>query len=127
MSSFLTKKLFLARITASMKSLMSHIVAGILGIWLATGIPGVNFEGNFSSLALAGFALGVINFAIKPILDILTLPLKIVTFGIFSLFLNMAIIWTVDVLILGKIFMLFPLFLTTVIIWILNIVLIKRN
>ncbi len=110
-----------------MKSFLAHIIAGILGIWLATGIPGVSFTGEMSELALAGFALGVINFAIKPILDILTLPLKIVTFGIFALFLNMAIIWSVDVLILGRIFTLFPLFLTTVIIWILNIILIKRN
>ncbi len=110
-----------------MKKLLAHIVAGILGIWLATGIPGVSFTGELSALALAGFALGVINFAVKPVLDILTLPLKIVTFGIFSLFLNMAIIWSVDVLILGRIFTLFPLFLTTVIVWILNIVLIKKN
>ncbi len=110
-----------------MKKFLAHIVAGILGIWLATGIPGVSFAGELSALALAGFALGVINFAVKPVLDILTLPLKIVTFGIFSLFLNMAIIWSVDVLILGRIFTLFPLFLTTVIVWILNIVLIKKN
>ena len=110
-----------------MKRFLSHIVVGILGIWLATGIPGVSFTGEISSLALAGFVLGVINFAVKPILDILTLPLKIVTFGIFSLFLNMAIIWGVDVLILGRIFAFFPLFLATIIIGILNIILIKKN
>lgn len=110
-----------------MKSFLAHVVAGILGIWLATGIPGVSFTGEISSLALAGFTLGVINFAVKPILNILTLPLRIVTFGIFSLFLNMVIIWGIDVLILGRIFTLFPLFLTTVIIWIVNIVLVKKN
>ncbi len=110
-----------------MKNFLAHIIAGILGIWLATGIPGVSFTGELSALALAGFALGVINFAVRPILDILTLPLRIVTFGIFSLFLNMAIIWSIDVLILGRIFTLFSLFLTTLIIWILNIILLKKN
>ncbi len=94
---------------------------------MATGIPGVVFLGDLSQIALAGLALGVINFAIKPILDILTFPLKVVTFGLFSLLLNMAIIWSVDVLVLGKIFSLSSLFITTVIIWILNLILIKKN
>lgn len=110
-----------------MKSFLTHIAVGILGIWLATGIPGVSFIGEISTLALAGFVLGTINFAVKPILDILTLPLKIVTFGIFSLFLNMAIIWVIDVLILGDIFTIFSLFLATVIIWLLNIFLIRKK
>jgi len=110
-----------------MRRLGLHIIIGIFGLWLAIGIPGVNFEGEISSLALAGFVLGVINFAIKPILDILTFPLKIITLGLFSLFLNIAIIWTVDVLILGRIFSLFSLFLATIVIGILNIALIKRN
>ncbi len=110
-----------------MKRLGLHIIAGVFGLWLVTGIPGVNFEGHLSSLALAGFVLGIINFVIKPVLDVLTFPLKIITLGLFSLFLNMAIIWTVDVLILGRIFSLFPLFLATIVIGILNLILIRKN
>ncbi len=109
-----------------MASLLYHILAGILGLWLATGIPEVSFTGPVQSLALAGFVLGVINFAVKPILDILTFPLKILTFGLFAIFLNMAILWVVDVLILDKIFTLWTLFLATIIISILNIILIKK-
>jgi len=110
-----------------MKRFSAYIIAGVLGIWLATGIPGVEFEGTLASLALAGFALGIINFAVKPILDILTFPLKILTLGVFSLFLNMAIVWIVDVLILEKIFNSFTqLFIATAILWVLNIILAKR-
>jgi len=110
-----------------MKRFSAYIIASVLGIWLATGIPGVEFEGTLASLALAGFALGIINFAVKPILDILTFPLKILTLGVFSLFLNMAIVWIVDVLILEKIFNSFTqLFIATVILWVLNIILAKR-
>lgn len=116
-----------AKISLIMGSLIAHIIVGVIGVWLATGIPGVVFLGDLSQIALAGLALGVINFAIKPILDILTFPLKVVTFGLFSLLLNMAIIWSVDVLVLGKIFSLSSLFITTVIIWILNLILIKKN
>jgi putative membrane protein len=109
-----------------MTKLVYHILAGTLGIWLATGIPGVTFTGPLQSLALAGLVLGVINYAVKPILDFLTFPLKILTFGIFSIFLNMAIVWLVDVLILDKIFTLWPLFLATLIISVLNIILVKK-
>jgi putative membrane protein len=109
-----------------MTRLVYHSLAGILGIWLATGIPGVNFTGPIQSLFLAGFVLGIINFAVKPILDILTFPLKILTLGLFSLFLNMAIVWTVDVLVLEKIFTLWTLFLATLIVSVLNIILVKK-
>ncbi len=109
-----------------MTRLAYHVLAGILGFWLATGLPEVEFAKEIQSLALAGFVLGVINFAVKPILDFITIPLKIVTFGLFSIFLNMAIVWTVDVLILGKIFTLWTLFLATIILSILNLVLIKK-
>ncbi len=109
-----------------MRRLMFHILVGILGIWLATGLPKVSFEGEIASLALAGFVLGVINFFFKPILDILTFPLKILTFGLFTLLMNMGIIWIIDILILGNIFTLLNLFLTTIIIWILNIIIIKK-
>jgi len=110
-----------------MSSLLAHIIVGILGIWLATGLPGVTFYGDLSQLALAGFVLGVINFAVKPILDILTFPLKIVTFGLFSIFLNMVIVWSIDVLVLGKIFTLLQLFIATVILSILNLILIRKK
>ena len=106
--------------------LIYHILAGIIGFWLTTGLPDVHFDGPIQSLVLAGFVLGVINYAVKPILDIVTFPLKILTFGLFSVFLNMAIVWGVDVLILGKIFTLWPLFLATIILSILNLILIKK-
>ncbi len=109
-----------------MTKLIFHILAGTLGIWLATGLPGVHFTGPIQSLILAGLVLGVINFAVKPILDILTFPLKILTLGIFSLILNMGIVWVVDVLVLDKIFTLWTLFLATIIVWLLNIILIRK-
>ncbi len=109
-----------------MANLFYYILAGITGLWLATGIPGVDFQGPFQSLALAGFALGLINFAVKPILDIITFPLKILTFGLFSIFMNMAIVWIIDVVFFEKIFTLWPLFLATIIISILNIILVKK-
>lgn len=106
-----------------MTRLIVQIIAGILGLWLATEfVPGVEFVGPIQTLLLAGLILGLVNFFLKPILNLITLPLRIITLGLFGLVINMAMIWLVDVIfpeliILGII----PLFWTTIIIWGLNL------
>jgi len=122
-----------------MGRLFWHIVGGILGIFLAVKfVPGVSLEiipgksiffgfpltENWQIFLLVGSILGLINFFIKPILDKITLPLKILTLGLFSLILNMGIIWLLDVLFLEfKILGILPLFLTTIIVLVISILL----
>lgn len=105
-----------------MSRLIFHIIAGILGLWLAIRfVPGVKFEGEFKYLILAGSLLGLINFFIKPVLKAITLPLRIITLGLFNWIINMAIIWIVDVIFPELIIPgIWPLFLTTLIVWLLH-------
>ena len=105
-----------------MTKLIFHIFAGILGLWLAIKfVPGVRFEGEFKYLLLAGCVLGLINFFIKPVLRAITLPLRMLTLGLFSWIINMAIIWIVDVVFPELIINgLIPLFWTTLILWLLH-------
>jgi len=104
-----------------MRNLVLQILAGCLGIWLATQwITGVSFKGPFYILLIAGFILGLINFFIKPILNFIAFPLKVLTFGLFSLVINMGIVWlVVDVCFPRSLEIsgLSPLFFTTLIIW----------
>jgi len=122
-----------------MERLLWQIIAGVLGIFLATKfVPGVSLEiipgksiyfgialtQDWQILLLVGGILGLINFFIKPILDKITLPLKILTFGFFSLILNMAIIWVLDILFLEfQVLTLISLFWTTIICWGINLIL----
>ena len=55
-------------------------------------LPGVNLA-NFPSALIAGLIIGLINGSIKPILSILSLPLNIVTLGVFSLVINGFCFW----------------------------------
>lgn len=48
--------------------------------------------GDFSSLFVAGLVLGIANAVLKPILTLLTLPLVIVTLGLFLLVINIAMV-----------------------------------
>lgn len=109
-----------------MARLMHHVLVGIFGFWIATKLPGVEFTNEVKLLLLAGLVLGIINFTLKPIINFVTIPLKIITFGLFAIVLNMAIIWVIDVLILDKIFNLVTLFKATLILSVLNFILIKK-
>lgn len=109
-----------------MRKLIIQIITGILGIWLATKfIKGVELENNnIKILLLAGFILGLINFFIKPILKVITLPLRIITFGLFGLIINMGIIRAVDYMFSElTISGILPLFFTTIIVWFLSLIL----
>jgi putative membrane protein len=59
-----------------------------LGLWLATAwVSGVTID-TPSTLILAGILLGVVNSVIRPIAILLTLPMTIVTLGLFLLVIN---------------------------------------
>ncbi len=115
-----------------MRKLLRQIIAGILGIFLAQNlVSGVSInvlaESSLFSypltqkwqiIFLIGGSLGLINFFLKPIIDKITLPLKLLTFGLFSLILNMAILWFLDFLFLElEISSLSALFFATLICW----------
>ncbi len=110
-----------------MKKLLLQIITGILGIWLATKFlnnKGVEFNGSVQILLLAGLILGLLNFFIKPVLKIITLPLRLLTFGLFSLAINMGIIWVVDQIFTELYFVgIYPLFWTAIIVWGLSLIL----
>ena len=58
------------------------------GLWAASQlIPGISVDG-VGSLVAAVFILGIINAVVRPVLVILTLPITIVTLGLFPLVIN---------------------------------------
>ena len=67
-------------------------VVTALGLWLsARVVPGVDFTST-GSLVAAAVILGLVNAIVRPIMVILTLPLTAVTFGLFLLVVNAAMI-----------------------------------
>lgn len=71
------------------------------GLWLAAQVvPGVAFT-QTGSLIAAAVLLGIANAIVRPILVILTFPLTVVTFGLFLLVVNAAVIGLVASLLGG--------------------------
>jgi putative membrane protein len=66
-----------------------QIFSNALGIWAAVRlVPGIYFNGNWKWLILAGAVLGFVNFFIKPIVKIISLPLIWVSLGLFTIVIN---------------------------------------
>ena len=59
-----------------------------LGLWLATKVlPGLQFD-TATTLLAAALLLGIVNAVIRPIAIVLTLPITLVTLGLFLLVIN---------------------------------------
>lgn len=75
-----------------MTRFLARLIFAALGLALAAYLlPGVSYNG-LTDLLIAALLLGVVNAILRPILFVLTLPLTIVTLGLFLLVLNAAMI-----------------------------------
>lgn len=84
-----------------MTGFLLRAVITAIGLWLATvWVPGVHIHGA-GTLLLAGVLLGVVNALVRPIAFILTLPITILTLGLFLLVLNAAMVALVAAILPG--------------------------
>lgn len=63
--------------------------------------PKLIWVDGFLAALVAAFLLGIINTVIRPLLIFLTLPLTVLTFGLFLLILNGLMLWLVSALVQG--------------------------
>ncbi len=72
-----------------------------LGLWVASELlSGIIFDAP-SKLVLAAIVLGVVNAVVRPLAFILTLPITVVTLGLFLLVLNAGMVGLVAWLVPG--------------------------
>jgi putative membrane protein len=72
-----------------------------LGLWLATRwIEGIRID-DATTLVLAGALLGIMNAIVRPIAIVLTLPITILTLGLFLLVVNAGMVALVAALLPG--------------------------
>lgn len=64
-------------------------------------ISGYTTWDKFKIAFLAGLLLGLFNLLVKPIVKILSLPINILTLGLFNIIINAGMLWIVDLIIKG--------------------------
>ena len=68
-----------------------------LGLYLASAyIPGFHLYGGIKTLAISAVLLALLYTVIRPFLRLITAPLVWVTFGLFNIAINMALLWGAD-------------------------------
>lgn len=73
-----------------MQGILIRTLISMLGLFLASKVvPGVSIVGS-GTFVLAAFLLGLANAVVRPIALVLTLPLTIITLGLFLFVLNAA-------------------------------------
>lgn len=84
-----------------MISIILRLIVLTAGVFLASYlIPGVNVEGYLAAFK-AALLLSVLNLIIKPVLIILTLPITLLTLGLFTFVINGLLLWFVGYAIAG--------------------------
>jgi putative membrane protein len=75
-----------------MYGFLLRVVISGLGLWIAARlVPGIHFD-NPRTLVWAALLLGVVNAIVRPIAVILTLPITLLTLGLFLLVINGAMV-----------------------------------
>ena len=72
--------------------LLVWILNAVALLAVAYLLPGVTVA-SFGSALLAAVVLGLLNMLVKPVLTLLTLPITIVTLGLFLIVLNALLFW----------------------------------
>lgn len=65
---------------------------------VSTYIPGFIFTYTPPSIIGAALLLTLLNLVVRPFVKIITIPLIWITFGLFTIIINIAILWLFDML-----------------------------
>jgi len=69
--------------------LILRILINAVALWLTAMLFSVlEFSGNIWSLLIAAVIFGVVNAFIRPLVKLLTLPINVITLGLFTLVIN---------------------------------------
>lgn len=81
--------------------LIIKFVATAAALWLAAWIvPGIDLSDNIGTILWVALIFGLVNMFIKPVVKLLTLPMLLITLGLFAFVINAALLgltaWLTD-------------------------------
>jgi putative membrane protein len=80
-----------------MPEIVVRYVGNLAALWVASEVlDKMTYGGAFGTLALAALVFTVVNWIVKPILTVLSIPVIIVTFGIAYFFVNVLMLVLTD-------------------------------
>ena len=83
-----------------MRILLVWLINALALIAVAYLMPSIRVE-SFTSALIAALVLGLVNAIIRPVLVLLTLPVTVLTLGLFILVINALLFWLVGTILEG--------------------------
>lgn len=84
-----------------MKTILIRCLANMLGFYIAAALFPAIHASSLESFFWAGIALGVLNLFIRPLLLFISLPINLLTLGLFTLVINTVLVLMTEHLISG--------------------------
>jgi putative membrane protein len=82
-------------------NLIGELIINVLALFVVEYvIPGFYLE-SLGAAVVAAIAIGVVNTFIRPVLQIIALPISILTLGIFAFIINVFLLWMVAYVVPG--------------------------
>ena len=79
-----------------------RILISAVAVYVASlFIPGISVSGGPTTYLIVAVVLGLLNAFIKPILTVLTIPITVITLGLFLLVINVLMVYLTDYLVSG--------------------------
>lgn len=105
-----------------MKFILRLLIIALVILGVSYLLPGIYVE-NFWSALIFAVVLGLVNALIRPLISLLTLPIKILTLGLFSFVINGLLFWLVAKFVSGvEVDSLLMAFVGALIVWLASIV-----
>ena len=70
-----------------------RVLVNAVALYATTFVPGITWKGDLIRLVIAGAILGLFNLIVRPLAMLLSLPLLVVTLGLFYFILNGILLW----------------------------------
>lgn len=84
-----------------MKSQVIKIFGNIVAIYIGAALFSEISASTYTTIVLAGFILWLVNITIGPLLKLITIPINLLTLGLFSLVINTLMVMLVGRLVEG--------------------------
>ena len=80
--------------------ILIRILISAVAVYIASiFVPGIKVSGGPTSYLIVAIVLGLLNAFVKPVLTILTIPITVITLGLFLLVINVLMVYLADYLI----------------------------
>ncbi len=79
--------------------LVTRLVINAAALWVATRlVPGIYVDTRVETLVVVALIFGLVNALIRPVLKLLTCPLRVITLGGITLVINALMLWLTAVI-----------------------------